>query len=379
MATTGIICEYNPFHRGHGRQISCLRQTDPAGCIVCLMSGEFVQRGHPAVFSPAVRARAALLAGADLVLELPINVSLSSAEGFAQGGVKLLHRLGVDRLCFGSETADMEKLTAAAQVLLSPDFSVQLRQELNAGVSFPTARCRAVTALGADPEVLTHPNDILAVEYTKAALMLEHPMALLPIDRSGDYHAEQAQWDSPSATALRRLILSEQSWLDYVPEAAQPAFQDAVVHSLAYGERAILGRLRSMDEAEFATLPYGSEGLWRKLMRESRRGRTLEDILAGAKSKRYTRSRLDRMVMCAFLGLTQEDMRIDAPYIRVLACNDRGRVLLRRQEKGFFINLGQRTRDHWAEREARIHRLYGLFARQPEAPEQQDRITVLSD
>lgn len=372
MTATGIICEYNPFHRGHEKQIAYIRAKAPEDAVVCLMSGSFVQRGHPAVFSPVIRAQAAMACGADLVLELPVNVSLSSAEGFASGGVEILTKLGTDRLCFGAETKEPEKLLGAAQVLLSPEFSGLLRQELDKGLSFPAARSKAAELLGADPEVLRRPNDILAVEYAKAVLAQKSPMTLMPIHRPGDYHDKQADREDPSATSLRELILQEKDWLSCVPEGAGEVQSQAMPHSLAFGERAILARLRSMTDEEFEALPYGSEGLWRKLMHCSREKASLEEILTATKSKRYTRSRLDRMVMCAFLGLTKKDMEQQAPYVRILACSSRGRQLLRQAEQPeYFVNLGKTLEGDWARTERRCHRLYGLFAREIQLPREE--------
>ena len=286
MRTVGVVCEYNPFHLGHARQLALLRQQDPEAAVVCLMSGLYVQRGQPAVFSRQVRARAALLAGADLVLELPVTVSLRSAEGFAAGGVEILDRLGVEGISFGAETADRETLLETARQLLSPQFGEALRPHLDEGLSFPAARSRALKDLGGDPAVLERPNDILAVEYCKAILARGSGLIPLPICRPGDYHALDADRENPSATALRRRIMAGEPWLAYVPEEARPAYEGAGVHSLALGERAVLARLRTLEEEAFAALPGASEGLWRKLLRGSRRQTGLEGLLTAVKSKR---------------------------------------------------------------------------------------------
>ena len=152
------------------------------------------------------------------------------------------------------------------------------------------------------------------------------------------------------------------AWSDYVPEAAAESFASAPVHTLAAGERAILARLRTMSDREFEALPYGSEGLWRKLMHSARQENTLEDILNATKSKRYTRSRLDRMVMCAFLGLTAEDIASPAPYARVLALNDKGRQVLKcARETGLYPNIGEKLEHPYQSIEDRCDSLYGLF------------------
>lgn len=378
MKIVGIICEYNPFHNGHARQLGLAREVAGAdGAIVCAMSGSFVQRGAPAVFSKALRAEAAVACGADLVLELPVNYALSSAEGFAAGGVKILDQV-CDLLCFGSETGSADQMMATAQILLSPDFSVFLRQQLDAGLSFPAARQRALERMGADASLLSRPNDILAVEYCKAILSQNSTMAPLPICRGGDYHAEVPDVAQPSATSLRQLILQGLPTAPYVPEEAAKIFDGAAVHTLAAGERAMLCRLRTMTDGEFEALPYGSEGLWRKLMRESRRQATLEEILTAVKSKRYTRTRLDRMVLCAFLGLDQAALDAPPDYTRVLAFNDRGRqILAQHRDSGTFLHAGEAVdHPHWAV-ERRCEDLYGLFAKnipEPAGQAQRERV-----
>lgn len=360
MEIVGIICEYNPLHLGHAGQIRRIRQTlggDTA--VVCLMSGSFVQRGAPAVYPKSVRAAAALQAGADLVLELPVTYALSSAEGFAMGGVEILSRL-CTRLCFGAECGSEDALMSLARGLLSPGFPSALRTFLDQGLSFPAARQQALHTLGLDAGLLSSPNNILGVEYCKAILKLGCAMSPLVIHRPGDYHAQTADPCAPSATALRRMVVQGQSIRSYVPTEL---FQNAPVHTLAAGERAILARLRTMSEEEFSVLPYGGEGLWRKLMHESRRQPDLESILTAVKSKRYTRTRLDRMVMCAFLGIDQQTMSAPAPYARILGFDRCGRELLALTRKsGFFLNVGTRIDHPYWLLEQRCADLYGLFA-----------------
>ena len=370
MQTAGIICEYNPFHLGHRKQFSMVRQAlgqDTA--IVCLMSGNFVQRGAPAMIDKSLRAKAAILAGADLVLELPVTSALSSAEGFARGGVDILSGF-CSFLCFGSETGDGNALAETARALLSDRFPPLLKAQLEGGLSFPAARTAALKEMGLDGALLTRPNDILAVEYCKAILTSGCAMAPLPLRREGSYHAREADRENPSATALRERMLSGQSWAEFVPAEAAAVFAGAALHSISAGERAMLVKFRTMTDGEFEALPYGSEGLWRKFMHACRSENNLEDILAATKSKRYTRTRLDRMAMCAFLGITKEMLESPAPYVRVLALNDRGRTVLKQAKQHVpCINAGERF-DHpdW-ELEKRCGDLYGLFCLDgPEAP-----------
>ena len=368
MQVIGVICEYNPLHLGHKKQLDLLRQGDPDCGIVCLMSGNYVQRGMPAILDKTLRAKAAMACGADLVLELPLVYSLSSAEGFAAGGVSLLKNI-CDKLCFGAENPEPEALMSTARALLSEEFKPILRRYLEEGLSFPAARQKALEEMGLDGSILSAPNNILAVEYCKAILAQEADLIPCPIYRAGDYHDSKPDPENPSATAIRQQMLAGEAWQAYVPEAAREIFSLCRLHSLDAGQRGILARLRTMTEAEFEALPYGSEGLWRKLMHAARQEATLEDILTAVKSKRYTRTRLDRMVMCAFLGLTRQDMESPAPYARVLALNEKGRKILKDARlSGLFPNTGEDTGHPYQKIEQRAEDLYGLFALDAPSP-----------
>ena len=380
MKTVGVICEYNPFHNGHLRQLRLARQAVGEDCaLVCLMSGNYVQRGEPAIFPKQLRAEAAVRCGADLVLELPLPVALSSAEGFAAGGVSILSALGCELLCFGTESADPSVLLRAAEANLDPAFDGLLRDELATGCAYPAARQRALAALGADG-ALCAPNDILAVEYYKALLRQNTPMQALPILRTGSYHARRLEPEAPSASCLRSAILAADSsagnhapceasapcpdWAAAVPECLHALYAHAARHSLAAGERALLARLRTLPDEAFAALPYGSEGLWSKLMKNSRTCASVEEILNATKSKRYTLSRIRRMLLCAFLGLTAADLETPPPYVRALAFNGAGRGLLRQMRARFpVVNAGERPAEAaWYAMESRASDLYSLFS-----------------
>ena len=369
MKIFGIICEYNPFHLGHRKQIAAIRQNDPQAAIVCLMSGNYVQRGMPAIFDKSIRAKAAMLCGADLVLELPVTASLSSAEGFAAEGVRILGGF-CDVLSFGAENADVDKLNETADALLSPEFSTNLKAMLSEGLSFPAARQKALEAMEIDGTILTAPNNILAIEYCKAIISRNCQMKPEPILRQGNYHDLLPDENNPSATSLRHLMETGKSWQSFVPDNTVSLFKNASVHTITAGEKAVLYRLRTMTDGEFEALPYGSEGLWRKLMKNARNYASLEEILSATKSKRYTRTRLDRMVMCAYLGLTAKDITSPAPYSRVLALNDIGRgILLKARQSGHFPNIGEKVDDPYQEFETRSDDLYTLFSDQKaEAP-----------
>lgn len=360
MKIVGIICEYNPFHLGHKKQIDRVRSLlGEETAIVCLMSGNFVQRGKPAILDKSLRAQAALANGADLVLELPVPYALSSAEGFALGGVKILSSF-CDYLCFGTENGTPETLMDAARTLLSAEFREKLLAALETGISFPAAR---EAALGDQAALLRCPNDILAVEYCKAILALGCPTKPLPIRREGDYHAQTPDAENPSASSLRNRMLRSEDWQSFVPGNTVLLLKNSVLHDFSAGERAVLSQLRRMTDAEFEALPYASEGLWRKLMHAAREKATIEEILEATKSKRYTRTRLDRMVMCAYLGINQADISREIPYIRVLGLSEKGMEVLKiAREHGQFLHAGEKSEDPYWRTEQRWDDLYGLFA-----------------
>ena len=263
----------------------------------------------------------------------------------------------------------------AAKRLQSPEFSKALRLQLDLGLSFPAAR---QAALGSD--LLSRPNDILGVEYCKAILAQNSSLKPLVLRREGSYHDQIPDSENPSATALRAAIDAGEDWLQYVPTQCRKAFSSASVHTLQAGEKAVLARLRCMTEAEFEQNPHGSEGLWRKFMHAVRECATVEEILTAVKSKRYTRTRLDRMLLCAVLGITQEMLDTPAPYIRVLALNDRGREILKVARKsGRFLNAGEATGETYEALENRCGDLYGLFTHGVElpSPEQKRRLVYV--
>ncbi len=329
MNVCGIIAEYDPFHTGHSWQISEVRRTLGADCaVVCVLGGNFSQRGTPSMLEKHVRARMALLGGADLVLELPLPWATASAEGFARGGIALLKASGiVTHLCFGSEIGDLTPLQEAAGCLNGPDYSSALRTHLDAGLSFPAARQKAAEdLLGKELLLLTEPNNNLGVEYLRA--LAGSDITPMTVRRRGAGHDSEPSEGFASGRYLRSLLLQGES------EKAAPYMlpgtldETGPLADIRLGERAMLDRLRRLTEADLAALPDCGEGLSNRLYRAIRDGGGIAEILERAKTKRYSLSRLRRVLLYAWLGLKAED-RPDVPlYIRVLGFNSRGQGLL---------------------------------------------------
>lgn len=339
MIIAGIISEYNPFHLGHSHHIAETREAlgGEEVYIVCAMSGNFVQRGSFAVFNKHARAEAAVRCGADLVVETPLPSVLSSAEGFAMGGVSLLNCMGVvTHLSFGSETGHVDDLQEIAEALDSEALPGLLKEELEVGISFAAARQRAVERLiGDKAALLVQPNNILAVEYLKALRSLNSPIKPIAVKRQSVRHDSGEIRDGlASASALREILRADGSPWEYMPNRAVEIFKNEILKGrgpvwLESCETAILSKLRGMSAEEYAALPDGSEGLHLRLMRYARAECSVQDILDKTKTKRYAMSRLRRMVLSAYMGVKSSDRVDTPPYIRVLAFNKRGRELIR--------------------------------------------------
>lgn len=336
MKSIGIIAEYNPFHTGHKWQIAELRRRfgEDAG-IVCVMSGNFVQRGEFAIVRKHIRAAAAIHGGADLVLELPLPWAISSAEGFGRGGVEVLDATGVvDTLAFGSECADTPRMVRIARALRTTAFAAALKEELKKGDSFAAARQRAAeTVMGEDASVLGSPNDILGVEYQKALQELGSGIEPLALSRVGAAHDGGAADGYASASYIRKSILTGEPPSAYLTPDMRRLYEEerivgrAPVH-IDTAERAMLVKLRTMSEADYFSYDDGGEGLYHRFYAASRTSASLHSLLGAVSTKRYAYARLKRMAIAMYLGVKPSDRPEHVPYLRVLAMNGRGKNIL---------------------------------------------------
>ena len=350
MALTGIITEFNPFHLGHVVPIAAARAAmDGAGAVVCIMSGNCVQRGDLAIFHKLARAEAAVRSGADLVVELPASYVVSSAERFAEGGVALLAAMGQPdtRLAFGCETVDGDRLIAAARALDSPAVQARIKAAMGQGLSYGAACQSALDCEGEVGAPLRTPNNLLGIEYLRAIHRLSADIRPLPVERQGAAHDSGAPAEGyASATHLRSLIhpvgancvrsLSEDPWV-YMPTTAADIFQRELAQGrgpagLGRLEAVVLSLLRLRKPPEEGYLD-DSEGLSTRITGLAREVGSLLELLEQTKTKRYHLSRIRRLVLTMCLGLAPGHRPKMPPYIRVLAANQRGQVLLRRMTK----------------------------------------------
>ena len=338
MDVIGVVCEYNPFHRGHEYHLTMSRRTLGGETpVVCVMSGDFVQRGEPAAFSKFARAEAACLCGADLVVELPLPWSLSSAEGFARGSVGLLSALGATHLSFGSETGEPEPLEKIAEALLDPLMTAEIKKELSTDASLSFAAARQIVLerrIGEQAELIKLPNNILAVEYIKAIYELDLDLRPMTVQRLGNGHDRSGELGPKSASELRSLLTRGMDVSEYIPENALRVYRRETENgrgpvTVSKYEDAIISRLRMLPAEAFETLPDSADGMGRRLYAAVQEEPTVNAVIAAAKSKRYALSRIRRMCMCAALGIREGMNTGVPPYARVLAANACGCELLK--------------------------------------------------
>ena len=336
MKIAGLVAEYNPFHNGHLAHIEATKAAlGPDTGIICCMSGDFVQRGEAAQWSKTARAECAVRCGADVVFELPVQWSLSSAEGFARGAVGLLDSLGVvDYLSFGSESPTAAPLERAAEALLDPAVDAAIRAELPSGDSYAVIRQRVLERfMGEGARVIETPNNILAVEYIKAIYERGSRMEPLATERRGAQHDKPASGRIRSASELRSMTAAGKPIAPYMPREAHAVLEREREQGrgpvlMGALETAVLSRLRMLGKADFAAIPDAAEGLENRLAAAMEEP-TLDGVLAAAKSKRYALARLRRMCMCAALGIRAGMNELSPPYARLLAVGPNGRELLR--------------------------------------------------
>lgn len=342
----GIIGEYNPFHNGHlYHMMQSIEQTG-ANYTVCVITGNFVQRGNTSIVDKWTKAEMALKGGADLVLELPTVYSVSSAENFAEGAIKLLTNLKVvDNLSFGIEARDISLLNNIANVLYQEpkDYITILNHELSKGISFPKARENAVMMYLNDIKkyinVMTSSNNILAIEYLKALKRLKSNIYPVGIQREKVlYNDEFIVDDFASATAIRRMIVRGEydEIRKVMPKFSYNLLANRVnngkyVIDLAKFQKEILYVLRQMSVKQIAELPDVSEGLENAIKNAADSCNNVLDFINIVKSKRYTQTRIQRILVYALLGITKKDIEISrkiVPYARVLGMNNRGKNLI---------------------------------------------------
>ena len=347
----GIIAEYNPFHNGHMYHLQKAKEQSGAQYCICVMSGNFVQRGNTSIVNKWKKAEMALLNGVDLVIELPTIYSVASAEGFSLGAIKLLNNLKiVDAISFGTETSDFAALNNISSIVNEEPMKYKsiLNSELKKGLSFPKARENALMLYLNDNKrydnILNTPNNILAIEYLKALKKIKSTIQPIPVKREKVYYNDNVIVDEfASATAIRKLLKNEEfsEIRKVVPKSTYQILKKEtelgnVVLDLSRYEKEIIYNLRRMTVGEIAELPDVNEGLEHSLKNAANYSNDITNLINIVKTKRYTVTRIQRILICALLGITKRDVGMakkTEPYIRVLGFNEKGKELISRINK----------------------------------------------
>lgn len=323
IKTAGVICEFNPFHNGHKFLFKNIK-SNYADKIICIMSGNFVQRGDVAVFDKYQRTTAALKNGGDVVVELPVPYVLSNAQGFAESGVKIAKETGCDMLCFGIENTDTKSLVELSKIIRNEETQEKISSYMKDGDYYPRALYNSVLELyGSETaEILNSGNNALALEYIKACE--KYGITPVGIEREGATHdSEKVLGNIASGSYIRKLIDDFEDYSAFVPYTFT---NPANIYKI---ESAVVYRLKTMSKEDMANLPDVNEGLKNRIYNSVLDYDSFNAILQSIKTKRYTLARIRRIIMCAFLRITKETANTPLPYIRVLGFKEDSSNLLK--------------------------------------------------
>ena len=385
----GIIAEYNPFHNGHLLHLTKSKEETGAEYSICIMSGNFVQRGNTSIVNKWVKAEMALKSGIDLVLELPTVYSISSAENFAEGAIKLLNSLKiVDTVSFGSENSDIDILNRISGILYEePKQYVEfLNEELKKGLSFPKARENAVLLYLNDKKyfnILNQPNNTLAIEYLKALKKYKSHIMPIAIKREKAFYNSNCIVDEyASATAIRNMIVNNQfnDIRKVIPRLAYDLLMQEIennqyVIDISKFEKEILYSIRRLSTADLKKFPEVNEGLENSIKNAANSCNTLAELINIIKTKRYTQTRIQRILLYILLNITKKDMYISrktVPYARILGYSQKGKALISEiykanpkialitSVKNFFDSSNNKTYKHMLNKDVLATNIYTL-------------------
>ena len=339
----GIVCEYNPFHRGHLYQLEKTKQAG-ADAVICVMSGNYVQRGECAILDKWTRAKSAVLCGADVVIDLPVPWAVSSAENFAKGSVYLLKQFGIDILSFGSECDSKDMLLIACKSVKDERVATLTKKYMSEGSNYPSALFKGVSeTYGKEvADIVSSPNSTLAVEYINQLSQYEG-IDFIPVKRKGAAHdSRNSEGEYLSASKIRQDITDGKVIADFLPEASYERLNTELEKGFApclltNNERGILSSLRELSLSQLETYVSDENGLAQRIYDSVRSARSLTEIYESVKVKNYTLSRIRREVLSAYLKIPKKTALGLPPYTRILAVSEKGLSLLSSAKKNSAI------------------------------------------
>lgn len=394
MSVLGLITEHNPFHNGHLHHLNQSKKITGCKFSVCVMSGNFIQRGEPALIDKWERARMAIKAGVDLVIELPTVYAMSTAELFAFGAVKILDALGVvDSICFGSESGSIDLLDKAASILIEEpeEFKTALKKHLNSGVVFPKARENALKEFSKNQdiaEVMKSSNNILGIEYLKALKKIGSSIKPYTISRvNNEYNESTLSGNISSATSIRKKLM--ESDIEAINSAVPKTTFEVLSENFSNGkgpvfssnfDQMVIGAVRKASLNEIKNVFDVNEGLENRIKKAASKASSIDELIDLIKTKRYTQTRIQRILFHILLGINRqiytELSKVGGPqYIRVLGFNENGRTILNEARKktslpiitkvANHINTGNALFDQMLQCDITATNLYTLAYRNP--------------
>lgn len=369
MKICAIISEFNPFHSGHKYLIDEIKKQGFTH-IVAIMSGNFVERGEPAIVSKESRTKAAMLNGIDLVIELPIVKVLNSAEKYAAAAVEIAEKLGcIDALAFGSECGNTKTLEKASDILKSKKFKLIFKKYISLGNSFPKAEFLALKDLTDDKDLISalkSPNSILGIEYIKALKKLKSNIKPITIKRNSNFL---------SSSEIRNLIINNRdTYKNYVPKTSakllETDIKNALLATLGNGDKPMLYSIKSADLKSILKISDVSEGLENRILSCAEKSFSVVELLKNIKTKRYTMARIKRILMLIFLKITKGMQNKKIPFIKVIGANKKGLEILKKAKKTSKLPIVSRHQEikklgktalYFFEKECLVSEMYRFF------------------
>ena len=324
MDVIGIIAEYNPFHNGHLYQINEIKKKYPNSIIIAIIDGYFTQRGYPSIITKEDKVKDALSNQVDLVIELPVLFATQSADIFASKALELLNELKINKLCFGSESNNLEELTKIAKLQLDNNFDNLVKEYLKEGINYPTALTKA---LNIDFN-FNNPNDLLAISYIKTILKNNYNIKPISIKRTNEYHDLDSNDNIISASNIRQKIINQKDIKRFVP----------IINDYHYNDYYNVLKI-SILNTNLNNILDVDEGLENKILDCIKTSNNLDDLILNIKSKRYTYNKINRMLTHILLGINKEDALKNIDYLRILGFNMKGKEYLNQIKKDIKIPL----------------------------------------
>lgn len=355
MEAVGIICEYNPLHKGHIYHIEETKKLFPGRTIILVLNGYFLERGEISILSKENKTKLALIYGVDLVVELPFIFGTQSADIFADASIKILNYLGCTNIVFGSESNDIETLEKVAGMQESVEYNKRVKELLDTGVNYPTALAKALNIT----KNIFNPNDLLGISYIKAIKKNKFQMKALSIKRTSNYHSLDEDADIISASNIRNRIKLKQDISLYVPRKVGNLIENLSLNSLFP-----FIKYKIMTDSDLSRYLTVDEGIENRLKEKINEAKNVEDFINSIKTKRYTYNKICRMLIHILVGVPRDINKLASiEYIKILGFNKKGRDYLHNLKEDLDVALLPIPNTYTYKYEILAAQVYGLVSK----------------